>query len=75
MREGDPEYFTSAEVAELLRVDISTVARWARLWERSKAVHVTRTPGGHGGGHFRFLAADIRDLLRARADHPAGGEG
>lgn len=74
MREGDPEYFTSAEVAELFRVDIATVARWARLWERSKAVHVTRTPGGETG-NYRFLAADIRDLLRSEHDHPAGGRG
>ena len=74
MAGSDPEYFTSREVADLMRVDISTVARWARTWERSKAVHVTRTPGGEGG-NYRFLAADIRDLLRAEGNHPAGGRG
>lgn len=72
MEESDPEYFTSRQVAELFQVDISTAARWARKWERSKAVHIARTPGGEAG-NYRFLAADIRDLLRAAGDHPAGG--
>jgi excisionase family DNA binding protein len=37
-----PEYLTTGEVAELFRVDDSTVARWAELGK----IPSTRTPGG-----------------------------
>ncbi len=61
MRESDPEYFTPREVADLFRVDIATVARWAREWEQTGEVKVIRTPGGHNPPR-RFLSADIRRL-------------
>lgn len=55
---------TPGEVAAHLRVDVSTVAKWARRgWIAS-----IRTPGGHR----RFREADVHAL--ETGDTPQGGE-
>jgi hypothetical protein len=59
---GEEEFLTSAEVAALYRVDIRTVARWAKTGR----VTSIRTPGGVVR---RYHAAQFRDASR-----PPGGE-
>uniref|UniRef100_UPI003F490CB5 helix-turn-helix domain-containing protein n=1 Tax=Sphaerisporangium sp. CA-236357 TaxID=3240030 RepID=UPI003F490CB5 len=49
---------TSAEVADVFRVDPKTIGRWVRIG-RLKAI---RTPGGR---LRRFRSSDIRDALAA----------
>jgi len=52
---ASPPPLTSAEVAELFRVDARTVTRWA---EKGR-IGSFRTPGGHR----RFHRADVLALL------------
>lgn len=54
---GEEEFLTSAEVAEMFRVDIRTVARWAKTGK----VTSIRTPGGVVR---RYHAAQFRDASR-----------
>jgi excisionase family DNA binding protein len=51
----DNELLTPAEVAEMFRVNPKTVTRWAR----SGKISAVRTLGGHR----RFRASEIRQLL------------
>jgi excisionase family DNA binding protein len=51
---------TPSEVAGLFRVDPKTVNRWARA-HRIKCI---RTPGGH----TRYFAGDVSDLLEANKE-------
>ena len=51
----DNELLTPSEVAEMFRVNPKTVTRWARAG-RISAVRTL-------GGHRRFRAAEIRQLL------------
>ena len=65
-----PEYsdglLTPREVAEILGVRTTTVARWAR----EGSLTSMRTPGGH----HRYNRAEIRGLLatRGEVDRPPG---
>ncbi len=52
----ESELLTPAEVATLFRVSPKTVTRWAR----SGKLNALRTLGGHR----RFRAAEVRDLLQ-----------
>lgn len=52
------ELLTPAEVAALFRVDVKTVARWDQRYSWT----VIRTPGGHR----RYRAAEVRNVLRGR---------
>ena len=52
--EDDP-LLTTREVAQMLRVDPNTVAKWARLGK----LHALRTPGGRP----RFRRSDVNDAL------------
>lgn len=54
---GDDYYLTPGEVADLFKVDPKTVTRWAN----SGKVPAIRTLGGHR----RFLASKVRELLAA----------
>lgn len=58
---SDDALLTPAEVAALFRVSPKTVTRWAR----SGKLTALRTLGGHR----RFRAAEVRDLL-SRFEHP-----
>lgn len=49
---------TPAEVAERLRVDVKTVARWAH----AGLLDYIRTPGGHR----RYRESDISELLKKK---------
>jgi phage terminase Nu1 subunit (DNA packaging protein) len=60
---GEEEFLTSAEVAAMFRVDIRTVAQWAKTGK----VTSIRTPGGVV---LRFHAAQFRDASQV----PPGGE-
>lgn len=51
-----PELLTPAEVAQLFRVDVKTVTRWAKAGKLSSI----RTLGDHR----RYLAAEVGDLLQ-----------
>lgn len=51
---------TPGEVAALLRVAVTTLARW----EKGGALRCVRTPGGHR----RFLRADVEKLLNTMSD-------
>lgn len=53
-----PELMAPHEVAARFNVDVKTVARWAN----SGKLKVTRTLGGHR----RFYAAEVNELLRAQ---------
>lgn len=55
---GDPEFLTPGEVAELFRVNIATVARWAQ-GGRIPEEAVTRTLGGHR----RYRSSWVRSLI------------
>lgn len=50
------ELMTPSEVAALFRVDVKTVARWARA---GKLRAVTTL-----GGHRRYYTTEVRDLLK-----------
>jgi excisionase family DNA binding protein len=52
---ADNELLTPGEVAEMFRVNPKTVTRWAR----SGKITAVRTLGGHR----RFRASEIRQLL------------
>jgi len=52
---ADNELLTPGEVAEMFRVNPKTVTRWAR----SGKIAAVRTLGGHR----RFRASEIRQLL------------
>lgn len=54
------ELLSPAEVAALFRVDVKTVTRWAKAGKLS----FIRTPGGHR----RYKAKEIRNLLSAGFD-------
>ena len=56
------ELLTPSEVAEMFRVNPKTVTRWARAG-RISAVRTL-------GGHRRFRASEIRQLLDAVGDRP-----
>ena len=56
----DNELLTPSEVAEMFRVNPKTVTRWARAG-RISAVRTL-------GGHRRFRASEIRQLLESVAD-------
>ena len=56
----DNELLTPSEVAEMFRVNPKTVTRWARAG-RISAVRTL-------GGHRRFRASEIRQLLDSVAD-------
>jgi excisionase family DNA binding protein len=60
-----PDLLTPAEVGALFRVDAKTVTRWAT----EGRLQFIRTPGGHR----RFSAAQVRQLLDQppAADIPA----
>ena len=58
--EAEDALLTPAEVAALFRVSPKTVTRWARAGKLT----AMRTLGGHR----RFRAAEVRDLL-ARVEH------
>lgn len=49
-----PPFLTSAEVADMFRVDITTVVRWAQEGRLTSI----RTPGGH----YRFAEAEVHAL-------------
>ncbi|WBB94224.1 BldC family transcriptional regulator [Verrucosispora sp. WMMC514] len=49
------QLMTPGEVAALFRVDVKTVARWAKMGRLSS----TRTLGGHR----RYFTAEVRSLL------------
>lgn len=51
------EMLTPGEVAKLFRVDPRTVGRWANACR----VPSIRTPGGHR----RYPAAEVRELIKA----------
>jgi excisionase family DNA binding protein len=53
------ELMTPSQVAAMFRVNSKTVARWARTGR----ISCVKTPGGHR----RFRASDVRDLLAAGA--------
>jgi len=53
--EHEPTLLTPAEVASMFRVSPKTVTRWAR----SGKITALRTLGGHR----RFRAAEVHDLL------------
>ena len=55
-----PEMLTPGEVASLLRVDPSTVTKYANKGK----LRVFRTPGGHR----RYYADEIRAIIEG--DHP-----
>ena len=57
---------TPAEVASLFRVDPKTVTRWAKAGKLSSI----RTLGGHR----RYRESDVRALLGAESQPPAGTE-
>ncbi len=59
---NDDTLLTPAEVAALFRVSPKTVTRWARAGKLT----AMRTLGGHR----RFRAAEVRELL-ARVETPA----
>jgi excisionase family DNA binding protein len=54
---------TPAEVASAFGVDTQTVTRWAR----SGKLESVRTLGGHR----RFAARDVEELLRRNEGHPS----
>ena len=54
---ADNELLTPSEVAEMFRVNPKTVTRWARAG-RISAVRTL-------GGHRRFRASEIRQLLES----------
>lgn len=57
-RSGEPpRLLTPGEVAELFGVDPRTVTRWARAGK----LHPLRTPGGHR----RYHASEVQDLIEA----------
>lgn len=53
----DESLLTSQQVANLFRVSVSTVSRWARDGD----LPALRTPGGRGT--LRFLRSDVEQLL------------
>lgn len=55
-----PELLTAREVAEALRVDLTTVHRWAR----TEQIGVVRLPGGR---MVRFPRTEVERLMPARA--------
>jgi excisionase family DNA binding protein len=55
-REPLPELMTPGEVAAVLRVDDTTVVRWAR----NGRIRSIKTPGGH----HRYYAEDVEKLVR-----------
>ena len=57
---NDTEFLLPKEVAAMLHVSPKTVARWA---SQRKLPYVKTL-----GGHRRFPAADIRDLVRRLAE-------
>jgi excisionase family DNA binding protein len=59
----DPEVMTSAEVADVFRVDPKTVVRWAISGQLPAAF---RTPGGHR----RWTRAAIMACVNTPADRP-----
>lgn len=65
----DEPLLTPSEVAALFRVDPKTVTRWAAAGR----IGSIRTPGGHR----RFRAMEVHDLLRGfcprcHTSHPEG---
>jgi len=60
--DGDNALLTPAEVAAMFRVSPKTVTRWARAGKLT----ALRTLGGHR----RFRAAEVRDLL-GRSEEPS----
>lgn len=56
-----PDLLTPGEVAELLRVDVKTVARYAQ----TGLLQAIRTPGGHR----RYSVSEINALRGAIASH------
>lgn len=65
LKKLDDPYFllNSHEVAALFRVDTKTASRWATAG-RMPNEGLVRTPGGH----WRFRAPMIRDLLASDTD-------
>lgn len=56
MDEKKDEFMTASEVAQLLRVDVSSVTRWAREgFLRSFRI----------GRQLRFKAADVNDFIHS----------
>lgn len=56
MAEVERELMTPSEVAKLFRVDVKTVARWAKV---GKLKSVTTL-----GGHRRYYTSEVRALLK-----------
>jgi excisionase family DNA binding protein len=54
------ELMTPGEVADALRVDVKTVARWVQ----QGLLRAVKTPGGHN----RFYADDIRDIVNGESN-------
>lgn len=63
--ENDSALLTPAEVAAMFRVSPKTVTRWARAGKLT----ALRTLGGHR----RFRAAEVRDLLGRFEELAPGG--
>jgi excisionase family DNA binding protein len=59
------DLMTPAEVATAFRVDPKTVTGWARQGHLSSV----RTPGGHR----RYLASEVKELLAVMFEPRAGG--
>lgn len=55
------DLLTPGEVAELLRVDVKTVSRWAQ----SGQLDAIRTPGGHR----RYSVVQVNSMRGVIADH------
>ncbi len=56
-------HYTTLEVAELYRVNTSTVRRWAE----KKLIPAVKTPGR---GEYRFPKAEIDDHLSSTSSQP-----
>lgn len=58
MPEAAPELCTPREVADLMRVDVKTVAQWVK----KGLIRSLRTPGGHN----RYVGADIDAVMHGQ---------
>lgn len=64
-----PEYMTPSEVAGLLRVDTSTLRRWAKTGVIGKSGKPGLMPAFvTPGGHSRYLVSDVYTYLNGRTE-------
>jgi excisionase family DNA binding protein len=66
MLAGATELLTPREAASLLKVRVTTLARWARSGRLPTALTL--------GGHRRYRLADVRELLDERGHDPESWE-